>query len=111
MTILLPDPMYVGNSALVGVTFTVPQVGLPRDQWPVGDPGEITLQWVGGDGASLITWMYQGAGSIVRQSEGIYTAVMANDNVGRWSILWTGTAPVAAVVGGSYPVSPLPAAF
>jgi hypothetical protein len=105
----LPTPLYVGNAATTGVTFSNPVPGTPRDQWPPVDPSTVTLTYVPGRGEDPVVWTYGGAGSIIKVSPGIYLAELdTTDLPGTWRIKWVGTGACAAVWVAGFPVTPQP---
>lgn len=65
------------------------------------DPTTITLNFRGGSGGTQ-TWVYGGAGSIIRNGTGDYmasldTTITSNATPGTWIVEWTGTEDCAVV--------------
>ena len=108
MTILLPSPLYAGTSVLTQGTFASPIPGTPPYQWPGVDPGIVTFSFIGGQGASEVTWTYGVGLEIARVDTGVYQVLLECDVPGRWQVKWIGTDPVASVWTWGFDVSPQP---
>jgi hypothetical protein len=100
----LPNPLYVGTAATSTVSFANP------GESPA-DPTTVTLKFRTNLG-TVTTWVYLGAGSIVRSLDGEgnpeYSAEIPNASPGEVTGEWIGTGAVAATEPFSYPVEPLP---
>lgn len=98
----LPSPLYDGTAVTTTCTFTV-----PGESDPV-DPTVVTLSFRVSSG-SVTTWTYLGSGSIVRVSEGVYSAELDTTELpGSWALKWQGTDACAAVGVTTFPVTPTP---
>lgn len=108
MTLVLPSPTYVGNAIPVTMTFTVPVIGLPQDQWTPTDPGAVSLTWTAGTEGSPVLWTYADS-QLTKVSTGVYFCVLeTTDAPGRWTLVLEGTDPCASVAVAGFNVSPLP---
>ena len=105
----LTSPLYAGNGITCSVTFANPVTGVPVISWPPVDPTSVSFVYVGGTGASPITYEYGVGDEIVRASQGIYTIELdTTDAPGRWQVQWKGTGTCAAVWSSGFFVEPLP---
>ena len=109
MTNQLPQPLWAGTAITTTCVFSVPVYGEAPADWPPVDPSTVQLIYIPGTGASPVTWTYGGVGSIVRVSEGVYSAELNTSGTdGRWQVKWVGTGACAAVSIAGFPVEPAP---
>lgn len=85
-------PTYKGTSLLTRASFRVPPV-----TGPLTDPTTVILKFSSGDD-DPVTWTYQGAGNIIKEAAGVYSAVVPTTDSGDTITQWQGTG-TAAVVG------------
>ena len=100
----LSGPIYAGTAVTTTVTFTTPPEGI------LTDPTAVTLKFRWGNNAATV-WTYGGTGSIVRVSEGVYSAELDTSGtvgVANWMVEWIGTGACAAVEVATFPVQPPP---
>lgn len=94
--------VYAGTVVTSTATFTNPGSTTPVD------PTTISLK-ISGGGATTVTWVYGGAGSITKVAVGIYSAELDTTvgvlgNPGPWTVEWIGTGTCAVVDIASWTV-------
>lgn len=98
--------VYAGTAVTVTMTFSVPSSTDPVD------PSTVSLVIQGGS-SPPVTWVYSGEGSIVRVSEGVYSAELDTTPgtiglPGAWTVQAVGTDACAAVDVASWTVQTPP---
>lgn len=82
---------FKGTSLLTTATFKV-----PPETGTLTDPTAVTLKFKCGSDPST-TWVYGGAGSIVKVGVGVYSAIIPTTAPGDTVIQWAGTGTAAAI--------------